>query len=77
LYLSLPSLELIEQSFRLWPDVELGVIVDEQDEVSVVDEPLASVVERVLTVDFASATGFQNARNFSKNCLNKEKTFIC
>ena len=48
--LGFPTLELVEQRLGLRPDVQLGVVVDEEDEVGVVDEPLGGVVEGVFPV---------------------------
>ena len=39
------SFELIKEEFRFRSDVQLGVVVDEEDEIGVIDEPLARVVE--------------------------------
>ena len=38
--LRLSPLELVEEGLRLGPDVQLGVVVHQDDQVGVVDEPL-------------------------------------
>ena len=60
---------MIQKSFRLWSNVELGVVIDEKDEVGVIDEPLAGVVERVTSVDLSSTSGFHDTRDFGENGL--------
>ena len=60
---------MIQQKFGLRPDVQLGVVVDEEDEVGVIDEPLAGVVERVPPVNLPGASGFKNSGDLGKNCL--------
>jgi len=47
----------------------LGVVVDEEDEVGVVDEPLAGVVERVTPVNLSGTPGLEDARNFGEGGL--------
>ena len=71
------SFELIKEEFRFRSDVQLGVVVDEEDEIGVIDEPLARVVEWIKTVNFASASGLEDARNFGERSLKwrKEVTF--
>ena len=70
--LGLPALELVEERLGLGPDVELGVVVDEEDEVGVVDEPLARVVERVLAVNLPG-TRLKNAGDLGEGRLRKVK----
>ena len=70
-HLGLPALELVEERLRLRADVELGVVVDEEDEVGVVDEPLARVVERVTTVNLPG-TRLQHARNLGEGRLRNK-----
>lgn len=44
-HLVFSSLELVQNGFRFWSDIELGWIVHQEDNVSTVNEPLASIVE--------------------------------
>ena len=67
-HLTLPPLKLVEQGLGLGPDVEFGVVVDEQDEVGVVDEPLAGVVEGILPVHLPRAS-LQHAGNLGESRL--------
>lgn len=59
--LILAALKLIQDGFGFWPDVQLGRIVDEEDDVGPIDEPLAGVVEREISRHLLS--DFQNSRN--------------
>ena len=68
--LGFPTLELVEQRLGLRPDVQLGVVVDEEDEVGVVDEPLGGVVEGVFPVSLV-ATGLQDAGDLGEGGLEK------
>ena len=72
-YLRLPSFELIEQSFCFGSNVQLGVVVDEEDNVGMIDEPLASVVERITAIHLSNRAGFQDAGNFSKRGLGEKE----
>ena len=67
-HLGFPTLELVEQRLGLRPDVQLGVVVDEEDEVGVVDEPLGGVVEGVLPVALV-APGLQDAGDLGEGGL--------
>ncbi len=69
IYLGLPALELVEHGLGLWADVELGVVVDEEDEIGVVDEPLARVVERVPPVHLPQAARLQQAGDLHESRL--------
>ena len=69
-HLTLPPLKLVEQGLGFGPDVELGVVVYEDDEVCVVDEPLARVIERVAPVNLADGPGLQHTGDLGKRRLN-------
>ena len=72
LYLTLSALELVQQRLGLGSDVELGVIVHEDDEVRVVDEPLARVVEGVAAVDLADGAGLQHPGDLGEGGLQSD-----
>ena len=72
MYLALPALELVQQGLGLGADVELGVVVHEDDEVRVVDEPLARVVEGVAAVDLADGAGLQHSGDLGEGGLQSD-----
>ena len=70
IHLALPPLELVQQGLGLGPDVELGVVVDQDDEVGVVNEPLARVIEGVSPVNLTDGPCLQHAGDLGKCGLN-------
>ena len=71
-HLTLPPLELVEQGLGLGPDVELGVVVDQDDQVGVVNEPLARVIEGVSPVNLPDSSCLQHPGDLGKCCLNSK-----
>ena len=75
-HLTLPPLELVEQGLGLGPDVELGVVVDQDDQVRVVNEPLARVIEGVSSVNLANGPRLQHTGDLGE-CGLKSKVSAC
>jgi hypothetical protein len=53
-YLVFSTLKLVENGLSLWSNVQLGWIIDEENNISAVNEPLARVVEWEKTFDLLS-----------------------
>ena len=62
------SLELVKESFVFKACVEFGRIVDDEDNVSSVDEPLNNIIEWIRAIDLFAY--FQNARHFNDIALS-------
>ena len=71
-HLTLPPLELVEQGLGLGPDVELGVVVDQDDQVRVVNEPLARVIEGVSPVNLPDGPCLQHAGDLGESGLENK-----
>lgn len=61
MYLSLTSFELVKESFVLEAGIEFGGVVDDEDDVGSVDEPLDDIVERIGSIHLLAH--LQNARH--------------
>ena len=67
-HLALSALQLVQQGFRLGPDVQLGVVVHQDDQVRMVDKPLSSVHEIRFMCGVRNETVISNAPLYSNVC---------
>lgn len=65
------SLKLVQDRFSLWSDIQFWRIVNKEDDVSTINEPLTGVIEGEISRDLLSH--FQNTRNLNNIYLNMSK----
>ena len=58
--------------FGFGTNVKFGVIVYQKDDISMIYEPLACIVEWIAAVNLANCSGLQNSWDLGEGCLQED-----